>query len=257
MLSSIDWILLIVLALSALFGALRGFVAEVLSMGVWIGAFWLAFHYGADVADGLQAQIHDAAGRLLLAYALVFIVAMVLGSVVSWLVSAMVKSLGLGDVNRFLGLCYGLLRGALLGCVLVLVLGWTALPREPQWRASPLIPLYQAGAEAMKNWLPETAAAHVSFDSVLDQGKQKVMQTLAGPALPALATQALQAAAPVSSAAAPVQETPSPTTPGASESPSSEDSAAEAVKSAPRRKDAGKRRGKSARKRAGDRLDTR
>lgn len=226
MLSSIDWILLAVLALSALFGALRGFVAEVLSMVVWVGAFWLAFVYGANVADGLQAQIHDAAGRLLVAYALVFIVAMVLGSVVSWLVSAMVKSLGLGDVNRFLGLCYGLLRGALLGCVLVLVLGWTALPQQPQWRASPLIPLYQAGAEAMKTWLPKAAAQHVSFDSVLAQGKQKVMQTLAGSALPAPGAQALSAS---SGIVAPESTTGSP-------SAASEDSSPEAVKSTPRRK---------------------
>ncbi|MBS0455765.1 MAG: CvpA family protein [Proteobacteria bacterium] len=231
MLSSIDWILLVVLALSALFGALRGFVAEVLSMVVWIVAFWLAFTYGADVADGLQSQVHDAAGRLLLAYALVFIVAMLVGSVVSWLISAMVKSLGLGDVNRFLGLCYGLVRGALLGCVLVLVLGWTALPQQPQWRTSPLIPLYQAGAEAMKHWLPEAAAQHISFDSVLAQGKQKVMQTLTGPALPALATQALTAASGVVP----------PASPAASPTGASDHSSPDAVKSPPRRKPAPKR----------------
>lgn len=192
MLSSVDWILLVVLMLSALFGALRGFVAEVLSMVVWIVAFWLAFVYGADVAQGLQGQIDDAAGRLLLAYALVFIAAMVAGSVVSWIVARAVRSLGLGGVDSFFGFVYGLVRGALLGCVLVLVLGWTALPREAQWRASPLIPIYQAGAETMRQWLPDAASRHLSFAAVVDQGRQKVMQAVTEQALPALAGNAPQ-----------------------------------------------------------------
>ncbi|HEY2344412.1 MAG TPA: CvpA family protein [Xanthomonadaceae bacterium] len=196
MLSSVDWLLIVVLALSALLGALRGFVAEALSMVVWIAAFWLAFAYGADAAEWLRPQVQDAAGRLLLAYALVFIVAMVAGSVVTWLVGAMVKSVGLGGLNRFLGLLYGLARGVLLGCVLVLVLGWTALPREPQWRASPLIPLYQAGAETMKEWLPEAAARHVSFAAVVEQGRQKVVKAMADQVLPSLPQEASPASSP-------------------------------------------------------------
>ncbi len=234
MLSSIDWVLLVVLALSALFGALRGLVAEVLSIVVWIAAFWLAFVYGATVADWLQPQVHDAAGRLLLAYALVFAVAMITGSVVSWLASSLVKSLGLGQVNRFLGLCYGLLRGAVLGCVLVLVLGWTALPREPQWRASPLIPLYQAGAEQMRHWLPEAAAAHNSFQTRLEQGRQTVMQTLAGPALPALVGQAVNTPGDGQDASA-----------ASTAASAREVSSAKAVKSASGRKPAPARRGRA------------
>jgi hypothetical protein len=99
-------------------------------------------------------------------------------------------------VNRFFGLLYGLVRGALLGCVLVLLLGWTALPREPQWRASPLIPLYQAGAETMKGWLPEAAAQHVSFASVVEQGRQKVAKAVAEQVLPSLPEEASPAASP-------------------------------------------------------------
>ncbi|MBS0212584.1 MAG: CvpA family protein [Proteobacteria bacterium] len=229
MLSSVDWILLGLLAISALLGALRGFVAEVLSMVAWIAAFWLAFVFGAPVADLLRPEIDDAAGRLLLAYALVFVVAMLVGSVVSWLAAAAVKSLGLGGVNRFFGLLYGLLRGALLGCVLVLLLGWTALPREPQWRASPLIPLYQAGAETMKAWLPEAAAQHVSFESALEQEQRKVIDAVTGSVLASMTGDAAEASSPQSP----------PVSPAVSDPPasvSSEGSSRNAVKSIPRRK---------------------
>lgn len=235
MLSSVDWILLLVLALSALFGALRGFVAEVLSMVVWIAAFWLAFIYGADVAQWLQPQIADAAGRLLLAYALVFIAAMVAGSVVSWIVARTVRSLGLGGVDSFFGFAYGIVRGVLLGCVLVLVLGWTALPQQPQWRASPLIPLYQDGAEAMKRWLPEAAASHVSFAAVVEQGKQKVAEAVSAQFLSSLADEGAVASPVASDRASPASVASTPV----AESPASDSSAAsgrDAVKSPPKRK---------------------
>ncbi len=163
MLSTVDCVLLGLLALSALLGAVRGLVVEVLSLVVWIAAFWLAFMYGAQVTVLFAAQVHDPAARLFLAYAVVFIAALIVGSVVTWLVGKLVHSVGLGGVDRVFGLVFGLLRGIALGCVLVLVLGFTGLPQEASWRSSPLIPEYQRGAVWMKAWLPATVAAQVSY----------------------------------------------------------------------------------------------
>lgn len=178
MLSAVDWMLLAVVALSALMGAMRGIVVEVLSLVVWIAAFWLAFGYGAEVAALFFAQMHDPAARLLVAYAAVFIAALIVGSLVTWLIGKLVRTVGLGGIDRLLGLLFGVARGLALACVLVLLLGLTALPREPSWHASPLIPEFQRGAEWMKAWLPASAAQHVNFEAVVEQGKKKVVQTL-------------------------------------------------------------------------------
>jgi len=179
MLSAVDWMLLGVVALSALMGAMRGIVVEVLSLVVWIAAFWLAFAYGAEVAGLFFAQMHDPAARLLVAYAAVFIAALIVGSLVTWLIGKLVRTVGLGGVDRLLGLLFGVVRGCALACVLVLLLGLTALPREPSWHASPLIPQFQHGAEWMKAWLPASAAQHVNFEAVAEQGRKKVVQALA------------------------------------------------------------------------------
>jgi membrane protein required for colicin V production len=191
MLSAVDWMLLGVVALSALMGAMRGIVVEVLSLVVWIAAFWLAFGYGAEVAGLFFAQMHDPAARLLAAYAAVFIAALIVGSLVTWLVGKLVRTVGLGGIDRLLGLLFGVVRGCALACVLVLLLGMTALPREASWHASPLIPQFQRGAEWMKDWLPASAAQHVNFEAVVEQGRKKVVQTLeervlqeASPAVP-------------------------------------------------------------------------
>ncbi|HEV2608510.1 MAG TPA: CvpA family protein, partial [Xanthomonadaceae bacterium] len=177
--SAVDWVLLGVVALSALMGAMRGIVVEVLSLVVWIAAFWLAFGYGVEVAGLFFAQMHDPAARLLVAYAAVFIAALIVGSLVTWLIGKLVRTVGLGGIDRLLGLLFGVVRGCALACMLVLLLGLTALPREPSWHASPLIPQFQHGAEWMKAWLPASAAQHVNFDAVAEQGKKKVVQTLA------------------------------------------------------------------------------
>jgi membrane protein required for colicin V production len=165
MLTTVDCVLLGVLVLSALLGALRGLVVEVLSLVAWIGAFWLAFVYGAEVAKLFATQVHDPAARLFIAYALVFVAAIVVGGMVTWLVGKLVRSVGLGGIDRLFGLLFGLLRGVALGCVLVLVLGFTTLPQEPSWRASPLVPEFQRGAEWMKTWLPPAVAGHVVYAS--------------------------------------------------------------------------------------------
>ena len=66
-----------------------------------------------------------------------------------------------------LGFCFGLLRGAALACVLVLLLGFTPMPQDPWWKESRLLPGFQRGAEWLRGWLPAQVAEHVQFPSSL------------------------------------------------------------------------------------------
>ena len=164
MLTPLDWVLLGVLGLSALLGALRGLVVEVLSLMVWVVALWLALMYGAHATVLFAGHVDDVAMRLFLAYALVFVAALIVGGLVTWCIGRLVRSVGLGGMDRLFGLLFGVLRGVALGCVLVLVLGFTTLPREPSWRASPLLPQYQLGAEWLRDRLPQAVAWYVNYE---------------------------------------------------------------------------------------------
>ena len=53
-----------------------------------------------------------------------------------------------------LGFGLGVVRGAFLACVLVLLMGFTPLPREPAWRQSVLLPVLSPGAGWMRAQLP-------------------------------------------------------------------------------------------------------
>jgi membrane protein required for colicin V production len=166
MLSWVDILLLAIVGLSTVVGLWRGFVVEVMSLVVWVAAFWLAFVYGDDAAGLFAAHVASPSVRMLLGYALLFLAALLAGGLATWLLGRLVRSTGLSGTDRLLGLGFGLLRGVALGCVLVLVMGFTPLPQDPWWQQSKVLPGFQRGAEWLRAWLPAAVAEHVRFDAV-------------------------------------------------------------------------------------------
>ena len=166
MLNGIDIVLLAIVALSSVVGLWRGFVVEVMSLVAWVAAFWLAFSFGDEAAGLFAAYVSTPSARLLLGYALLFIGALVVGGLATWLIGKLVRSTGLSGTDRMLGLGFGLLRGAALACVLVLVMGFTPMPQDPWWQESRVLPGFQRGAEWMRTWLPEAVARHIRFDAM-------------------------------------------------------------------------------------------
>ena len=88
-------------------------------------------------------------------YAAAFMLVMVAVALVGMLIKPMVKSVGLSGVDRVLGMGLGVLRGAFLGCLLVLLMGFTSMPSEPSWKQSRILPLLVPGAEWMHGQLPD------------------------------------------------------------------------------------------------------
>jgi membrane protein required for colicin V production len=163
-LSWLDIALLGVVGLSTLVGVWRGFVVEVMSLAVWIAAFWIAFAFGEQAALLFEGTVQAAGARLFLGYAMLFIAALIVGGLATWLMGKLVKSTGLSGTDRLLGLGFGLMRGAALACVGVLLFGFTPLPQTPEWRNSQVLPGFQLGAEWLRGWLPQAVAQHVRFE---------------------------------------------------------------------------------------------
>ena len=176
---AIDWVLLGIVAVSALFGLMRGLIGVLASLAAWVLAGWAAFQFGAQVALMLASDGEPGAGQLFAGYALAFIGVMVVVGVVGWMLRKMAHSVGLSGVDRMLGFVVGVARGLVIACGLLLLLGLTDLPREPSWQDSRVVPLLAPGAEQMRAWLPDWVAAQVDLRGDAD-----------GPAL--LSSQSLQ-----------------------------------------------------------------
>lgn len=162
MLGVADYVLMAVLLVSMGIGLWRGFLVEVLSLTVWIGAFWLAVAFGDTVAAWF-AGVESAAARMFLGHAAVFLGVLVAGGLATWALGKFIAGTGLSATDRVLGLGFGLARGLVLGCVAVLLLGFTPLPGDPWWSQSRLLPGFQRGAEWMATFLPAAAAGELNF----------------------------------------------------------------------------------------------
>lgn len=132
----LDFAFLGVIGVSVLIGLIRGFVREVISVVVWVAAFWVAARYSGQAAALLEPWLASAMLRLVIGFAGLFIATLVVGAFVSYLARAMVGRTGLSGTDRVLGLVFGGLRGALLVGLVVLGAGLTGLPNASWWQAS-------------------------------------------------------------------------------------------------------------------------
>lgn len=161
--NAIDLVLLLVVAASALLGLMRGLIGVVASLAAWIAASWCAFRFGGHIASVLSSDGQPGATGLLAGYVLAFFGVLVAVSLVGWVMRKLLHSIGLSGLDRALGLALGLVRGALVACVLVLLMAFSSLPQDPAWARSRAVPVLVPGAQWLSRWLPAWAASELDF----------------------------------------------------------------------------------------------
>lgn len=178
--SATDLLLLGIIGISALLGVMRGFIGVLASLLAWLLAGWAAFRFGANLAQVLAGGGEPGPTHLLGGYGLSFLVVLVVVGAVGWLVRKLVHSVGLSGMDRALGFGLGLLRGGVVACMLVLLMGFTAMPQESSWQDSQVLPVLLPGAQWLRAWLPGWASQRV------DLGGQRPhsMEVGDAPALP-------------------------------------------------------------------------
>jgi membrane protein required for colicin V production len=138
-----DYVILGVVAISALMGLVRGFVREILSLAIWTLAVVLALAFADEFAAQLPARIEGASLRFASAFALIFIATLVAGAIVQSLVRSVVHATGLTGADRFIGLVFGALRGAVV-CLVAVIAVRPFTAQQSWWLESRAIPVLGA-----------------------------------------------------------------------------------------------------------------
>ncbi|MGH8053290.1 MAG: CvpA family protein [Stenotrophomonas sp.] len=169
----VDLVLLAIIALSAVFGLIRGLLATVLGVASWLVAGWSAFRFGEQAALMLSAGMPPSPGEYIGGYLLVFIGALLAMAIVSWMLRGVVNStVLLKGPDRLLGLCLGTLRGVLLAVLAVLLMGFTSMTEEPSWRESAVLPWLQPSADWLRGKLPQAPElSELPGKALMDLGK--------------------------------------------------------------------------------------
>jgi membrane protein required for colicin V production len=160
--NTLDIIVVAVVAISGLFAFVRGFTREALSIVAWLGAIAVAV-YGAPYARPIFHGFVSAVWLAdILTYLVPFIVAVILFSVIVGITAAQIRNIGLGALDRALGLLFGVARGVLLVCLAYLVMVHLLQPENtPPWvmeaRSRPLL---AAGADQIQQLIPRSVIEH-------------------------------------------------------------------------------------------------
>ncbi|MBM7036253.1 CvpA family protein [Vibrio ulleungensis] len=138
--NTVDFIIIGVVALSALISLVRGFVKEALSLVIWFGAFFIASQYYSKLAVYFT-NIEDELIRNGAAIAALFIATLIVGAIVNYAIGQLVSKTGLSGTDRVLGVVFGMVRGVLIvAALLFFVDAFTTLPESQWWKESVLIP---------------------------------------------------------------------------------------------------------------------
>jgi len=159
----IDFVVLAIIALSALVSLWRGFMREFLSLLTWVAAFLAGVLLTQRVAPVLAGVIASQSIRVVVAFAALFIVTLLLGGMINHFVGLAVQKTGLAGTDRMLGVVFGVLRGVAIVALLVLLAGLTTIPRESWWHASLLLAYFQRLAIWVTGFMPPDLASHFAY----------------------------------------------------------------------------------------------
>lgn len=156
-----DFVVIGILLLSSLLGLWRGLVHEVMALLGWPLAFVLSKLFAGNIAPLLPLK--QEAARIAGAYALVFIATLIVWSVLTRLLSKLLKAAGSDWSDRVLGGLFGVLRGGLVLLVLVWMVGLTNYYEQPFWRDALTSKALEDAALLTKAWLPDSIAQRIHY----------------------------------------------------------------------------------------------
>ena len=159
----VDYVLLGVIAISALISIVRGFFREAMALIGWVAAVWVVVTFTEPVSALFADQLSVPSMRLAVAAATLFVATLVTSGLIVFLIGKLVDKTGLSGTDRALGVVFGAARGVVIVALLVLLAGLTQLPGDSWWRQSVLIPHFEVVAQRLRGLLPENLSAHMSF----------------------------------------------------------------------------------------------
>jgi membrane protein required for colicin V production len=159
----VDLVIVGLIALSALISLIRGFVKESISLVTWVVAGLLALRYYAPMAELLEPFIDSVTLRQWVGGGILFVVTLIAGAIVNFIVSQLVSKTGLSGTDKALGVVFGAARGVLIVTMVVLLASLTPMPEASWWQESTTIEFFQQLAEWVKAVIPADAAGQFSF----------------------------------------------------------------------------------------------
>ncbi len=120
--TALDIVVILLVGGGMVFGWLRGFVAEVLSLFAWFLAILALRVFYAPLSHALERPIGTASGASVLAFIIIFGLVFVGGKMASRRVGRRVRNSIVGPLDRVLGAGFGALKGLIGATIMFMIL---------------------------------------------------------------------------------------------------------------------------------------
>ena len=145
----IDIVIAISIVISVIVGIVRGFVKEAISLTALLVAIWGALYFGPPVGDISESWISSDEIQTWFGRILVFAVILLIGGLLSWGISKLVRLSILSGMDRLAGSVFGAARGVLLIALFILGGQFAGFDNDEWWDGSILMPHF----EVVTDWI--------------------------------------------------------------------------------------------------------
>ena len=169
----LDWILVVVVLVSVVAAAIKGFVRELISLAAVLAGLVIAAVGYERVASWFEELTRSREVALAAGFLTLFVGTLLLGALLSALAWRLVRKGELERTDFFLGAVFGLMRGVVVDCVLLMTL--VAFALKPQAvQQSVLAPYVTTGAQVVALVMPKELKEQ--FRAGFEKLRQAILQ---------------------------------------------------------------------------------
>lgn len=175
-LTALDIVTLLLIGGAAVFGFMRGFVTEALSLLAWVLAVVAVKFLHAPAVVFVTPYVGSTSGAYVLALALVFGVTFLAGRLIAQSLGRRTRQSVLGPVDRILGFGFGVVKGVIAASLLFLLADvWMGTSRDrPDWIVKArTYPFLNASSRALIDMVEARRGADTTDDDTDEPSAKK------------------------------------------------------------------------------------
>lgn len=162
--TGVDYVILTIVVISAMTGLFRGFIKELMALGIWLIALWGAAKFASLGANYLKPWIHQEEFRLVMAFVLITISILLAGGLLTSLLAFLIERSGLSGTDRLLGMIFGFARAVFIISLIILVGRMTGFPMQKYAKQSQLFAYFTPVVDWLSSYAPLWLSKMKSID---------------------------------------------------------------------------------------------
>jgi membrane protein required for colicin V production len=147
---AVDYIILVILVLSAVMGLVRGLLREAIAVVTWFLAIVLAWSFASSLEPMLGGVLEGSPLRIWAARVIIFVGVLLVGGAISVVVGHYVRVSLFAGMDKFLGFVFGIIRGVVIVGAFTIAVQALRMDEDASWKRSKLMPYAIGVADALR-----------------------------------------------------------------------------------------------------------